>query len=119
LLSDLWKNARFFFESPESYDEQVFQKIWKPETTGLVNSFALEAVALQVWSKESIHDFIENYIIQKQIKMGQLMTPLRLLLVGSNQGPGVMDILDLLGKDESISRIDRGIKSLGVYESKC
>ena len=114
LLPDLWKNAWFFFEAPESYDKQVFQKIWKPETTGLVKSFAEEAVLLQAWSRESIRDFIDGFIIRKQIKIGQLMTPLRLLVIGSNQGPGMMDILYLLGKEESLARIVKGVESLRV-----
>jgi len=113
LLPDLWKNAWFFFDAPESYDEKVYQKIWKPDTSGLVKSFADEASTLQKWNKDSIHDFMEGFIVRKQIKMGQLMTPLRLLVVGSNQGPGMMDILYLLGKDESVERIIRGVERLG------
>jgi glutamyl-tRNA synthetase len=114
LLPDLWKNAWFFFDAPESYDNQVFQKIWKPETTGLVKSFAEEAILLQTWSRESIRDFIDGFIIRKQIKMGQLMTPLRLLVVGSNQGPGMMDIIYLLEKEELSARIVKGVESLRV-----
>jgi glutamyl-tRNA synthetase len=112
LIPDLWRNASFFFIAPEIYDEQVFQKVWKPETTGLIKSFADEATLLQEWTQESIHNFIEGFIVQKGIKMGQLMTPLRLLIVGSNQGPGMMDILFLLGKEESAERIMRGVNKL-------
>jgi glutamyl-tRNA synthetase len=112
LIPDLWKNASFFFTAPDTYDEQVFNKIWKPETTGLVTSFAEEAVLLKEWTKESIHDLIEGFTTRKGIKMGQLMTPLRLLVVGSNQGPGMMDILFLLGKEEMANRIMRGIDKL-------
>ena len=110
LIPDLWENAGFFFIAPVTYDEQVFNKIWKPETTGLVKSFAEEVSLLQEWTKESIHDFIEGFIMRKGIKMGQLMTPLRLLVIGSNKGPGMMDVLFLLGKEESVERIMRGIE---------
>jgi glutamyl-tRNA synthetase len=110
LLPDLWKNASFFFIAPETYDEQVFQKVWKPETTDLIKSFADEAAILQVWTKESIHEFIEELIKQKGIKMGQLMNPLRLLVVGSNHGPGMMDIADILGKEEFLNRIRTGVE---------
>jgi glutamyl-tRNA synthetase len=113
LIPDLWRNASFFFIAPEIYDEQVFQKVWKPETTGLVKSFADEAALIEEWTQGSIHSFIEGFILQKGIKMGQLMNPLRLLVVGSNQGPGMMDILHLLGKEESVDRIIRGVERVG------
>lgn len=112
LIPDLWKNASFFFIAPETYDEQVFTKIWKPETTDLMKSFTEEASMLEEWTKDSIHSFIDDFITRKQIKMGQLMTPLRLLVIGSNQGPGMMDILYLLGKEESLARIGRGVKKV-------
>jgi peptidyl-tRNA hydrolase len=41
------------------------------------------------------------------------MTPLRLLVVGSNQGPGMMDIADILGKEEFLSRVRTGIGKVG------
>jgi glutamyl-tRNA synthetase len=113
LIPDLWKIASFFFIAPETYDEQAFKKVWKPETTGLVKSFAEEAVLLKEWTRESIHDLIEGFTARKGIKIGQLMTPLRLLVVGSNQGPGMMDILFLLGKEESAERIIRGVEKVG------
>jgi glutamyl-tRNA synthetase len=80
----------------------------------LVSSFAEEAVLLKEWTKESIHDLIEEFTARKGIKMGQLMTPVRLLVVGNNQGPGMMDILFLLGKEESAERIRRGVERVGV-----
>jgi glutamyl-tRNA synthetase len=44
--------------------------------------------------------------------MGQLMNPLRLLVVGGNYGPGMMDIAEILGKQEFLRRIRRGIEIL-------
>jgi glutamyl-tRNA synthetase len=55
---------------------------------------------------------IEEFIGRSQVKMGQLMNPLRLLIVGSSQGPGMMDILFMIGKEDSLARIVNGIKNL-------
>jgi glutamyl-tRNA synthetase len=118
LLPDLWKNAAFFFIAPESYDEQVFNKIWKPETAEIIRSFAEEISALSEWSGETLHDFIEGFIARKQIKTGQLMTPVRLLVVGSSQGPGMIDILALIGKNESVARILHGTERLKIKINK-
>jgi glutamyl-tRNA synthetase len=110
LLPDLWKNAWFFFEAPESYDEQVKTKIWMADTGQRIKEFATEAELLEPFDKETLHQFVQNFITNKQMKMGQLMNPLRLLIVGSNQGPGMMDILYLIGKEESLARIGKGLK---------
>jgi glutamyl-tRNA synthetase len=114
LIPDLWKNAGFFFTAPENYDNQVYTKIWKPDTSRLVRFFAEEISQIKAWTRESIHDFIEGFVLGKQVKMGQVMTPLRLLVVGSNQGPGMIDIIYLLGKDEFVDRIARGLERLKV-----
>jgi len=114
LIPDLWNNAWFFFIPPSTYDAQVLQKVWNPGPVifGLVKSFHEEASILNDWDHDAIHRFIQDFILRKNTKMGQLMNPLRLLVVGSNQGPGVIDIAQLLGKKEFLKRIETGLKKL-------
>lgn len=112
LIPDLWNNAWFFFKRPETYNEQVKQKIWKPETTQLVKGFAEEAGRLDVWNKEQLHGLVENYLFSMNAKMGQLMNPLRLLIIGDNQGPGMMETEELLGKEEVLARIRIGMEKI-------
>ncbi|MCX6244546.1 MAG: glutamate--tRNA ligase [Bacteroidetes bacterium] len=112
LIPDLWNTSSFFFVPPATYDEQVRQKVWNPATmiAELLASFHKEATALAGWDHDIIHGFIQDFIVRNNTKMGQLMNPLRLLLVGSNQGPGVMDIAVLLGKEEFLKRIETGLE---------
>lgn len=115
LLPDLLDQAWFFFEAPSAYDEAVVKKIWNPGNAvrDLVMRFHEEASGLETWNGESLHDFIKSFIEKNNMKMGQLMNPLRLLVVGSNQGPGMMDIAAVLGKEEFLKRISTGAESLG------
>ena len=112
LLPDIWNNAWFFFEAPETYDEQVKVKIWSSETATKIGLFAKELSSLDLFNKDTLHDFVQDFVSRNQMKLGQLMNPLRLLVVGSNQGPGMMDIADVLGKEEFLSRIIKGLKKL-------
>ena len=57
--------------------------------------------------KQAMHDFAEN----KGLGMGKVMMPLRLSLVGELKGPDVPDIMELLGKEETISRINNAINN--------
>jgi glutamyl-tRNA synthetase len=114
LIPDLWNNASFFFVPPSSYDVPIVQKVWNPApvVSGLVKTFHKEASGLSEWNSDTFHGFIQDFIVRHNTKMGLLMNPLRLLLVGSNQGPGVMDIAVTLGKDEFLKRIETGLQRL-------
>ncbi|MEI6900206.1 MAG: glutamate--tRNA ligase [Bacteroidota bacterium] len=112
LLPDLWKNSWFFFEAPSEYDAQVKAKIWQQDTGANILAFAEELEGLNPFNKDTLHDFIQDFIARRPMKMGQLMNPLRLLTVGSNQGPGMMDIADVLGKEEFLRRIRIGVEKV-------
>ena len=114
LLTDLWNNSWFFFLPPQDYDEQVVQKVWNPpsEIAGLVSAFANEAESVAGWDHDHLHAFIQDFILRHNKKMGQLMNPLRLLIIGSNQGPGMIDLAEILGKQEFLSRITTGLEKL-------
>jgi glutamyl-tRNA synthetase len=114
LIPDLWNNSWFFFLSPSSYDESVVQKVWNPASLihGLMGSFREELSGIPDWDYDALQNLIRDFISRKNIKMGQLMNPLRLLMAGTNQGPGMMDIAILLGKDEFLKRIEAGLEKL-------
>jgi glutamyl-tRNA synthetase len=78
----------------------------------LLVSFLDEAASISEWSHDPVHNLIGDFINRKNIKMGQLMNPLRLLMAGNNQGPGIMDIALILGKDEFLKRIATGLEKL-------
>jgi glutamyl-tRNA synthetase len=107
---DIYENGKFFFEAPTSYDEKASKKAWNEETSGILGELAsnLEAADFNAENlKQIVHDFAEN----KGLGMGKVMMPLRLALVGELKGPDVPDILELIGKEESISRINNAINN--------
>jgi glutamyl-tRNA synthetase len=112
LVPDLWNAAWFFFIRPRDYDAQVYQKIWQPVTTELIQGFAKETAQLVDFNKETLHELVLHFIANSGVKMGQLMNPLRLLMVGSNQGPGMMDLAEVIGKKEFLERIRIGVEKL-------
>jgi glutamyl-tRNA synthetase len=116
LISDLWLNSWFFFVPPMVYDEQVVQKVWNPApvVSALLGSFLKEAAEITEWGHDPLYAFIQDFISRKKMKMGQLMNPLRLLMVGNNQGPGIMDIATTLGKEEFLKRIETGLEKMPI-----
>ena len=114
LIPDLWNNSWFFFLPPKSYDEQVVLKVWNPApvVSALLTSFYEEIKDTGEWDHDTINAFIQGFIFRKNSKMGLLMNPLRLLMVGNNQGPGIIDFATTLGKEEFLRRIRSGLEVL-------
>ncbi|KFF25089.1 glutamate--tRNA ligase [Chryseobacterium vrystaatense] len=107
---DIYENGKFFFEAPLSYDEKASKKAWNDETSSILGELAENLNTIEFTSetvKQFIHDFAEN----KGLGMGKVMMPLRLSLVGELKGPDVPDIMELIGKEESISRINNAINN--------
>ena len=108
---DIYENGKFFFEAPTSYDEKASKKAWNDETSNLLTEFAESLQSINDFTSENIkqnlHDFAEN----KGLGMGKVMMPLRLALVGELKGPDVPDILELIGKEESIARISNAVNN--------
>lgn len=108
--TDIYENGKFFFEAPTDYDEKASKKAWNDETSAVLGELASNLEAAEFNSenvKKAVHNFAEN----KGLGMGKVMMPLRLALVGELKGPDVPDILEILGKEESIFRIHNAINN--------
>ena len=125
-VKDIWSQAWFFFEAPTTYDQAVIKKRWTPEMPAILKEiinllspfFVIPAEAgtlsLTTELEESepliateYEKLIKDYITSNSLNMGSVMNILRLCLVGSSMGPGVFDIMELLGPDEVVARIER------------
>ncbi len=111
--SDLWTMGRFFFEAPAQYDEKAAKKQWKENTADILNklSTVLESTA-NFTDAGQLETEVKTWIGAAGYGFGQVMPPLRLALVGEMKGPHISDIMALLGKEESVSRIKRAIDTL-------
>ncbi|WP_449389143.1 glutamate--tRNA ligase [Chryseobacterium lineare] len=107
---DIYENGKFFFEAPISYDEKASKKAWNDETSSILGDLTLKLESVDFKAetlKQTMHDMAE----EKGLGMGKVMMPLRLALVGELKGPDVPDIMELLGKEETISRINNAINN--------
>lgn len=112
-VSDFWQLSHYFFTTPEHYDEKAIRKQWKPDTGSIMNQLVSILKEISDFSSQNLEDRVKQWITDNELAFGKVMAPLRLLLVGALQGPHVFDILELIGKEESIKRIEKGIVELG------
>jgi glutamyl-tRNA synthetase len=113
-VSDIWTQGSFFFEAPTEYDEQSVKKRWKEETPDQLKSIVEVFESVDNWEAASIKESFSAFMNEKGWGFGAIMNPLRLCLVGGNMGPDLFVICEILGKEETISRINSAVKVISV-----
>lgn len=112
LLPEMLGEARFFYEAPDTYDAKAVKKRWKADTPTLMHDAIETLKAISVFESEPIEAALEEMINAKGYSMGAVMNAMRLALVGALSGPHLADILAILGKEESVRRIERAVESI-------
>jgi len=69
--------------------------------------------SLQTWEGEELEKVFKEIASVQTLKPGELMLPLRIMLVGGKFGPGVFEIAATIGKEETIKRIKHTLQLLG------
>ncbi len=110
-VKDMYIGGEFFFKAPTSYEEKAAKKAWG-ETTSEVIAGLAETLENVEFNAENLKNTIHDYAEAKSLGMGKVMMPLRLTLVGELKGPDVPDIMQLIGKEETISRMKNALEKL-------
>ncbi len=110
-MNEFWELSDFFFVAPTSYDEKA-KKNWKEETPALMQQTIKTLSNLQSFEAKNIEQEIKGWMTENNIGMGRVMQPFRLSLVGAMKGPDLFEIATLIGKEETIKRIQSAIEKL-------
>ena len=110
-VSEFWEMSDFFFVAPADYDEKA-SKNWKAETPALMEELISVLEKIEEFTSLNIETIVKEWMTNNEIGMGKVMQPFRLSLVGALKGPHLFDILELIGKEETISRLQKAIISL-------
>ncbi|WP_396182159.1 glutamate--tRNA ligase [Flavobacterium sp.] len=107
-VSDFWELADYFFVAPLSYDEKA-SKNWKEETPHLMQNVTVFLKSIEDFNSANIETILKDWMTGNKIGMGKVMQPLRLSLVGALKGPHLFDIIEMIGKEETVKRIEKAI----------
>src|SRR5690606_18733489 len=108
-VEDFWGQASFFFTIPETYDVDAVKPKWNENKTAFFQDIAREFMAMQEWTASSLEPFFKGKIADSGMKIGELMMPFRIMLVGGKFGPDVFQIAETLGKEEVVKRIEKAL----------
>ncbi len=111
-VDDLWDLGSYFFVAPKEFDPKASKKAWKEGSNEMVESLIKIISEVVSYNAENLQNEVKGWITRNEIGFGKVMQPFRLSLVGAMQGPDVFAIAALLGREETINRLDYALKTL-------
>ncbi len=117
LLTDLWAQSRFFFAAPDTYAEKDIRKRWKPETPRQMAELIEVLESLPDFSAAAAEPVVLQWIADKGYHLGNVMNAFRLAVVGECKGPHMFDITALMGRQETVRRIEKAIDNIKAPEA--
>ena len=111
-IRDIWEEGKYYFISPTSYDEKTIRKKWKEDTPDLLLQLSCRLENINEFTSENIEVEFKSYLEEKELGTGRLLPVFRLSLTGLGMGPSLFNIASLLGKEETIKRMQRAINKI-------
>lgn len=109
LITDFYDQSYFFFKTPEQYDLASVKPKWNEEKKLFFAEVIRNYELNNVWNAEDLETNFKEIASANKIKPGEVLLPLRIMLVGGKFGPGVFAIAELLGKEKTIHRIKKAL----------
>ncbi len=115
-VQELWEQSCFFFTAPAEYDAKTVKKRWKSNSFDQMTELKEVLAQVNEFTSENTEKVVKAWIEQKEYSMGAVMNAFRLLIVGAAKGPHLFDIIAVIGKEETLARMDHGLQVLGKKE---
>jgi glutamyl-tRNA synthetase len=109
LLTDFYQQTSFFFQPPATLDTASVKAKWSEDKAMFFDILSEKFTVLEDWTATNIETLFKETAAEKNIKMGELQLPFRIMLVGGKFGPTVFDIAEVIGKSETLERIKFGL----------
>ena len=111
-VKDMWEEGKYYFISPTSYDEKTISKKWKEDTPKYIMELKNKIEGISDFTSENIENEFKSYLEKNELGMGKLLPAFRVCLTGVGIGPSLFDIASLLGKKETINRIETALNTI-------
>lgn len=113
-VKEIYEKGFYFFEEPESYEEAAVKKNWKPNSVDILKKYAEKISLLENPVKEDYEKALVETSTEMNVGKGAIIHPLRLATSGVSGGPGIYDILHIIGKEKVVCRISKAIERIKI-----
>jgi glutamyl-tRNA synthetase len=111
-IDDMWEQSYFFYQRPKEYDSKVVKKRWKNNIPAVIELIGKEFKNIETWEATLLKETTSNIINKEEAGFGAVMNALRLCIVGGGKGPDLFQIIEIIGKNDTLSRIENAISEL-------
>jgi glutamyl-tRNA synthetase len=112
-VKDIVSEGIYFFKQPETYEEKFFKKAVKENTAEILRKLVEILKKTEDFNSAHTENAVKSWLEEAQLSFGQVMPAFRLALVGEGKGPHVFDIIEIIGKEETINRLYKFLNYLG------
>ena len=113
LLNDFYVQSVYFFQAPQEFDLESVKLKWSADKADFFTELISRYGQLTEWNLEALETCFKALATEKNIKVGDVQFIYRIMLVGGKYGPGVFHISEMIGKQDSMERIQRLMGLLG------
>ncbi|HQT92308.1 MAG TPA: glutamate--tRNA ligase [Candidatus Kryptobacter bacterium] len=111
-IKDFTEKSPYFFNAPKEYDPAVIKKRWKPQSAEYLRELSKAFSDLTDPQKVDYEEALHRSAESLKVGNGELIHPLRLAVSGMGEGPGLFDIVSIIGKEETMRRINSAIERI-------
>jgi glutamyl-tRNA synthetase len=109
-LNELKEACAYFFSDPKDFDENAIIKRWKDKSVNkLINNFITSLEKLSNWSQKDLDESLRDTAQEMAVSAAKLIHPVRLAVSGQSHGPGLFELIELLGKMTTLRRLRKGL----------
>jgi glutamyl-tRNA synthetase len=116
-LREMAEGSVFFFRAPAEYDPKDATSHLTHDSARVLSDLRARLAALTLWTKESVHETVTGIAAAHGLKLGKVAQPLRVALAGRAVSPPIDVTLGLLGREESLRRIDHALAHIARTQS--
>jgi glutamyl-tRNA synthetase len=104
--------AVFYYTPPESYEEKGVKKFFKPEMAPVIRDLIAELESTETFDEKHLEPAFVKVMEAHDLKFGKIAQPVRLALSGKTVSPGIFEVIEILGRDETIARLEKAVPSI-------
>ncbi len=111
-LVELVESGRYYFTDEVALDPTAASKFLTPAIAPALASVRERLASLAPWTVETVTTAFNEVLAQHDLKLGKIAQPVRVAVTGGTASPGIFEVLEVLGRDRTVTRLDRALGSI-------
>lgn len=112
-LIELAQSLRYYFSEDVEYDEKARSKFLNEKSLPLLSELRDELGGMADFSATELERAFTRIMEKHGVKLGALAQPVRVAMTGGTVSPGIFEVLEVMGREKTLERLDKAIRSIG------